>query len=105
MASLRPTSDLGQTLTRRRREASESWAFGWRRRSCQIVDVIRDSILISTKATFPFGDGPNNMGSSRHHLMRQIEGSLKRLKTDYVDVYHMHGFDAMTPSLAMMPLP
>jgi aryl-alcohol dehydrogenase-like predicted oxidoreductase len=57
----------------------------------------RESILISTKATFPFGDGPNNMGSSRHHLIRQIEGSLKRLKTDYIDVYHMHGFDALTP--------
>jgi aryl-alcohol dehydrogenase-like predicted oxidoreductase len=57
----------------------------------------RETILISTKATFPFGDGPNNMGSSRHHLIRQIEGSLKRLKTDYIDVYHMHGFDALTP--------
>jgi aryl-alcohol dehydrogenase-like predicted oxidoreductase len=57
----------------------------------------RDSLLIATKATFPFGDGPNNMGSSRHHLLHQIEGSLKRLKTDYIDVYHMHGFDAMTP--------
>jgi aryl-alcohol dehydrogenase-like predicted oxidoreductase len=57
----------------------------------------RESILISTKATFPFGDGPNNVRSSRVHLSRQIEGSLKRLKTDYVDVYHMHGFDALTP--------
>ncbi len=57
----------------------------------------RDSVLLSTKATFPFGKGPNRLGSSRHHLLRQIEGSLKRLKTDYVDVYHMHGFDALTP--------
>src|SRR6266576_1845398 len=57
----------------------------------------RETLLISTKATFPFGDGPNNMGSSRLHLMRQIEGSLKRLKTDYIDVYHMHGFDALSP--------
>ena len=62
-----------------------------------IRQVPRDQILVSTKATFPFGDGPNNMGSSRHHLVRQIDGSLKRLKTDYIDVYHMHGFDAMTP--------
>jgi aryl-alcohol dehydrogenase-like predicted oxidoreductase len=62
-----------------------------------IQHVARESVLISTKATFPFGDGPNNSGSSRAHLTRQIEGSLKRLKTDYIDVYHMHGFDALTP--------
>jgi aryl-alcohol dehydrogenase-like predicted oxidoreductase len=62
-----------------------------------IRQVSRDAVIISTKGTFPFGPGPNNMGSSRHRLMRQIEGSLKRLKTDYIDVYHMHGFDALTP--------
>jgi aryl-alcohol dehydrogenase-like predicted oxidoreductase len=62
-----------------------------------IRQVPRQTVLISTKATFPFGEGPNNTGSSRHHLSRQIEGSLKRLKTDYIDVYHMHGFDALTP--------
>jgi aryl-alcohol dehydrogenase-like predicted oxidoreductase len=59
--------------------------------------LARETVLISTKGTFPFGSGPNNMGSSRHHLTRQIDGSLKRLKTDYIDVYHMHGFDALTP--------
>jgi aryl-alcohol dehydrogenase-like predicted oxidoreductase len=57
----------------------------------------RDDVLISTKATFRFGDGPNNVGSSRYHLMQQLEGSLKRLGTDYVDIYHMHSFDATTP--------
>jgi aryl-alcohol dehydrogenase-like predicted oxidoreductase len=62
-----------------------------------IRQVPRQAVLISTKATFPFGEGANNMGSSRHHLSRQIEGSLKRLKTDYIDIYHMHGFDALTP--------
>ena len=62
-----------------------------------IRHVPRDQVLISTKATFPFGEGANNVGSSRHHLMRQIEGSLRRLQTDYIDVYHMHGFDALTP--------
>jgi aryl-alcohol dehydrogenase-like predicted oxidoreductase len=54
-------------------------------------------LLISTKATFPFGSGTNNLGSSRYHLIKQIEGSLKRLGTDYIDVYHMHAFDALTP--------
>jgi len=62
-----------------------------------IKHLPRASLLISTKASFSFGDGPNDIGSSRAHLIRQIEGSLKRLKTDYIDVYHMHGFDALTP--------
>jgi aryl-alcohol dehydrogenase-like predicted oxidoreductase len=62
-----------------------------------IRQVPRDTVIISTKGTFQFGDGPNNVGSSRRHLIRAIEGSLKRLKTDYIDVYHMHGFDALTP--------
>jgi aryl-alcohol dehydrogenase-like predicted oxidoreductase len=57
----------------------------------------RDQLLISTKATFTFGQGPNNQGSSRHHLLKQVEGSLKRLNTDYIDVFHMHGFDGITP--------
>jgi aryl-alcohol dehydrogenase-like predicted oxidoreductase len=57
----------------------------------------RDKALISTKATFRFGDGPNDVGSSRHHLRRSLEGSLRRLGTDYVDIYHLHGFDALTP--------
>jgi aryl-alcohol dehydrogenase-like predicted oxidoreductase len=57
----------------------------------------RESFLISTKTTFRFGEGPNDAGSSRAHMSRQIEGSLKRLKTEYVDVYHMHGFDGLTP--------
>ena len=57
----------------------------------------RDKLLISTKATFTFGEGPNNQGSSRYHLTRQLEGSLKRLNTDYIDIYHMHGFDGVTP--------
>jgi aryl-alcohol dehydrogenase-like predicted oxidoreductase len=57
----------------------------------------RSRTLISTKATFPFGDGPNNQGSSRLRLIQQVEGSLKRLGTDYIDLYHMHGFDGNTP--------
>jgi len=57
----------------------------------------RDKMIISTKGTFPFGEGPNNQGSSRFHLIKQVEGSLKRLGTDYIDIYHMHGFDGNTP--------
>jgi aryl-alcohol dehydrogenase-like predicted oxidoreductase len=57
----------------------------------------REDVLISTKATFRFGDGPNDTGSSRYHLIQSLERSLKRLGTDYVDVYHLHAFDALTP--------
>jgi aryl-alcohol dehydrogenase-like predicted oxidoreductase len=57
----------------------------------------RAQALISTKATFRLGDGPNDVGSSRYHLRRSLEGSLRRLGTDYVDIYHLHGFDALTP--------
>ena len=57
----------------------------------------RDKVLISTKATFAMGDGENEVGSSRYHLIRACEASLKRLNTDYIDVYFIHGFDALTP--------
>jgi aryl-alcohol dehydrogenase-like predicted oxidoreductase len=57
----------------------------------------RDKFLVSTKATFRLGEGPNDVGSSRHHLIRSCEASLKRLGTDYIDIYHLHGFDAQTP--------
>jgi aryl-alcohol dehydrogenase-like predicted oxidoreductase len=57
----------------------------------------RDDVLISTKAFFPTGESPNDRGSSRYHLRRALEASLRRLNTDHVDIYHMHGFDALTP--------
>lgn len=57
----------------------------------------RDQVLISTKATFTFGQGPNDVGSSRFHLIQAVEGSLRRLGTDYIDLFQLHAFDAMTP--------
>jgi aryl-alcohol dehydrogenase-like predicted oxidoreductase len=57
----------------------------------------RDKVLISTKGTFPTGPGPNDSGSSRQALIGAVEGSLRRLGTDYIDIYYMHGFDATTP--------
>jgi aryl-alcohol dehydrogenase-like predicted oxidoreductase len=57
----------------------------------------RDKVLISTKATFRFNDEPNNVGSSRHHLINAVNAALKRLQTDYIDLFQLHGFDAKTP--------
>ena len=57
----------------------------------------RDQALISTKTTFRKGDGPNDVGSSRFHIVRSVEASLKRLQTEHIDLYFMHGFDALTP--------
>jgi aryl-alcohol dehydrogenase-like predicted oxidoreductase len=57
----------------------------------------RRDVMISTKATFRFGKGPNDVGSSRYHLIQSAERSLKRLGTDYIDIYHLHAFDATSP--------
>ena len=57
----------------------------------------RDQVLISTKATFRSGAGANEVGSSRHHLIRSVDSALRRLGTDYIDLFQLHGFDAATP--------
>ncbi len=57
----------------------------------------RQQVIIATKATFPVGPGANDLGSSRHHLIRACEASLRRLGTDYIDIYQLHGFDAIAP--------
>lgn len=57
----------------------------------------RHKSIVSTKATFQMGEQPNEKGSSRHHLINALEDSLKRLGTDYIDLYLMHGFDRNTP--------
>ena len=61
------------------------------------IEGKRHDVLLSTKGFFPTGEGPNAGGSSRYHILNAIDASLKRLGTDYIDVYHMHGFDALTP--------
>jgi aryl-alcohol dehydrogenase-like predicted oxidoreductase len=57
----------------------------------------RDQVIISTKGAFATGTSPNDVGSSRYHLIRTVEASLKRLGTDHIDLYQLHAFDALTP--------
>jgi aryl-alcohol dehydrogenase-like predicted oxidoreductase len=57
----------------------------------------RSQVMISTKGTFRMGSGPNDVGSSRFHLIEACEASLRRLGTDYIDLYQLHGLDAATP--------
>ncbi len=63
----------------------------------QAIAGHREELLISTKATFRSGPGPNDVGSSRYHLTAAVEGSLRRLGTDRIDIFQLHGFDAATP--------
>src|SRR6185369_12405738 len=63
----------------------------------QAVRGRRDEVIISTKGTFPAGPGPNDVGSSRFHIIRAVDASLRRLGTDYIDLYQLHAFDALTP--------
>lgn len=63
----------------------------------QAIRGKRDRVIVSTKGTFRSGPGPNDVGSSRWHLVRAVEASLRRLGTDYIDLYQLHAFDAVTP--------
>jgi 1-deoxyxylulose-5-phosphate synthase len=62
----------------------------------------RDDVVIATKVFSPMGSGPNDMGLSRKHMLSQIDASLKRLATDYVDLYQIHRLDAKTPAEEIM---
>jgi aryl-alcohol dehydrogenase-like predicted oxidoreductase len=62
-----------------------------------IKHLPREQVIISTKATFRSGGGPNEVGSSRYHLIQAVEHALRRLGTDYIDLFQLHGFDALTP--------
>lgn len=61
------------------------------------IDGRRHDLLISTKCADRVGKGANDVGCSRYHILRACEGSLRRLGTDYIDIYHMHAFDALAP--------
>jgi aryl-alcohol dehydrogenase-like predicted oxidoreductase len=63
----------------------------------EVLDGRRDRVLLATKARMPMGDGPNDAGLSRHHLVSECEASLRRLRTDHVDLYQVHEWDGQTP--------
>jgi aryl-alcohol dehydrogenase-like predicted oxidoreductase len=63
----------------------------------QAIRGKRDHLLLSTKTYFPMSEGPNDLGSSRQRMLAACDASLRRLGTDHIDIYHMHGFDALTP--------
>jgi aryl-alcohol dehydrogenase-like predicted oxidoreductase len=65
--------------------------------SIRNLGLHRDDLVIATKVRGKMGEGPNSSGLSRKHILQQAEESLKRLQIDYIDLYQIHGFDALTP--------
>jgi aryl-alcohol dehydrogenase-like predicted oxidoreductase len=63
----------------------------------QVLQGRRDRVVLATKARFPTGNGPNDAGSSRHHLVQACEASLRRLGTEHIDLYQLHEWDGQTP--------
>lgn len=65
--------------------------------SLKNLGVSREDVVIATKVHGPMGEGPNNRGSSRGHILDQAKASLKRMQLDHIDLYQIHGFDPATP--------
>src|ERR671917_2525551 len=63
----------------------------------QALGSARDEVLVATKVRMPMGEGPNDAGLSRHHVIRGAEASLRRLGTDYIDLFQVHEWDGQTP--------
>jgi aryl-alcohol dehydrogenase-like predicted oxidoreductase len=63
----------------------------------EALPVAREDVLLATKVRMPMGDGPNDAGLSRHHIIGGAEASLRRLQTDYIDLYQVHEWDGQTP--------
>src|SRR3712207_1136901 len=61
------------------------------------IKGVRDDVVLATKVRFPMGDGPNDVGLSRKHVIGGCEDSLRRLSTDFIDLYQVHCWDAATP--------
>ena len=63
----------------------------------EAIEGRRERMLVATKVRFPMGEGPNDAGLSRYHIINQCEASLKRLRTDHIDLYQLHEWDGLTP--------
>ncbi len=80
-------------------DTANFYSNGWSEEICgdALQGGRRDRLLVFTKARFSMGPGPNDRGLSRHHLIQACEASLRRLKTDHIDLYQLHGWDGLTP--------
>src|ERR1700761_8622817 len=76
---------------------SEGWSEELTGQSIKNLGLNRDDLVIATKVRGPMGTGPNDSGLTRKHILRQVEDSLRRLQTDYIDLYQTHSFDPLTP--------
>ena len=93
-AVLRQAVDLGINFV----DTSDSYGRGLSEEYIgNVMGDIRSQVLIATKAASAVGEGPNDRGASRHHIMEQVEVSLRRLKIDHIDLYQIHFHDSTTP--------
>ena len=76
---------------------SEGWSEELTGQSIKNLGLNRDDLVIATKVRGQMGPGPNDSGLTRKHILQQVEASLRRLKTDYIDLYQIHSFDPLTP--------
>jgi aryl-alcohol dehydrogenase-like predicted oxidoreductase len=76
---------------------SEGWSEELTGQSIKNLGINRDSLVLATKVRGQMGPGPNDSGLTRKHILWQVEASLKRLGTDYIDLYQIHSFDPLTP--------
>ncbi|HVS98163.1 MAG TPA: aldo/keto reductase [Puia sp.] len=76
---------------------SEGWSEELTGQSIRNLGVSRDSLVIATKVRGQMGPGPNDSGLTRKHILWQVDASLRRLGTDYIDLYQIHSFDPLTP--------
>ena len=90
----RPARDAGVNLI----DTANVYSYGLSEEILgEALGTERDSVLVATKVRFPMSDEQNDAGLSRHHILRSAEASLRRLRTDYIDLYQVHGWDGQTP--------